>query len=142
MNVVVCVKQVPGHLGREAAQPDDLTLDRASVDAVMNELDEYAVEAGAAASPEAHGGEVTVLTMGPEQAGETIRKALSMGADAGVHVRRRRPARLRRHRHLAGAGQGARARSAGTWSSSGRSPPTRGWPSSPRCSPSASAYRS
>jgi electron transfer flavoprotein beta subunit len=51
----------------------------------MNEIDEYAVEE-ALRLKEAHGGEVTVLTMGPARAGETIRKALSMGADKAVHV--------------------------------------------------------
>ena len=85
MNVVVCIKQVPDSWAEKQLQPGDLTLDRASVDAVLNDLDEYAVEA-ALQLTEQHGGEVTLLTMGPERAGEAIRKALSMGADAGVHV--------------------------------------------------------
>jgi electron transfer flavoprotein beta subunit len=63
----------------------DSTLDRESFDGVMNEIDEYAVEE-ALRLTEAHGGEVTVLTMGPEKAAETIRKALSMGADKAVHL--------------------------------------------------------
>jgi electron transfer flavoprotein beta subunit len=85
MNIVVCVKQVPDSWAEKKLNPSDSTLDRDSVDAVMNELDEYAVEE-ALVLQEAHGGEVTILTMGPEKAGETIRKALSMGADKGVHV--------------------------------------------------------
>jgi electron transfer flavoprotein beta subunit len=85
VNVVVCIKQVPDSWAEKQLLPGDLTLDRASVDAVLNDLDEYAVEA-ALQLVEQHGGEVTVLTMGPERAGEAIRKALSMGADAGVHV--------------------------------------------------------
>jgi electron transfer flavoprotein beta subunit len=85
VNVVVCIKQVPDSWAEKQLSTADLTLDRASVDAVLNDLDEYAVEA-ALQLIEAHGGEVTVLTMGPERAGEAIRKALSMGADAGVHV--------------------------------------------------------
>jgi electron transfer flavoprotein beta subunit len=85
VNVVVCIKQVPDSWAEKQLQPGDLTLDRASVDAVLNDLDEYAVEAGLQLI-EAYGGEVTVLTMGPERAGEAIRKALSMGADAGVHI--------------------------------------------------------
>src|SRR3954464_6211967 len=52
----------------------------------MNEIDEYAVEE-ALRLKEAHGGEVTVLTMGPERATESIRKALSMGPDKAIHVR-------------------------------------------------------
>jgi electron transfer flavoprotein beta subunit len=60
-------------------------LERESVEGVMNELDEYAVEE-ALRLAEAHGGEVTVVTMGPEKASETVRKALSMGADSGIHL--------------------------------------------------------
>ncbi len=85
MKIVVCVKQVPDTWAEKKLSPSDQTLDRESVDAVMNELDEYAVEE-ALQLAEKHSGEVTVLTMGPEKAAETIRKALSMGADAGVHV--------------------------------------------------------
>ncbi len=85
MNIVVLVKQVPDTWAERRLADSDKTLDRASVDAVMNELDEYAVEE-ALRLKEAHGGEVTVLSMGPARAAETIRKALSMGADKGVHV--------------------------------------------------------
>src|SRR6478735_852085 len=89
MNIVVCVKQVPDSWAEKKLSPVDSTLDRDSADAVMNELDEYAVEE-ALRIQEANGGPescpVTILTMGPDKAGETIRKALSMGADAGVHV--------------------------------------------------------
>ena len=73
----------------------------------MNEMDEYAVEE-ALKLQEAHGGEVTVLCMGPDAATETIRKALSMGADKADPRRRRRAARLGRGGHVAGAGEGAR----------------------------------
>ena len=85
MKIVVCVKQVPDSWAEKALDPVDKTLDRGSVDAVMNELDEYAVEE-ALKLQEAHGGEVVVLSMGPGQAADTIRKALSMGAGSGVHV--------------------------------------------------------
>ena len=85
MNIVVCVKQVPDTWAEKKLTPEDRTLDREGVDAVLNELDEYAVEE-ALRLQEAHGGEVTVLSMGPEQVSETLRKALSMGADKAVHV--------------------------------------------------------
>jgi electron transfer flavoprotein beta subunit len=84
VKIVVCVKQVPDSWAEKSLGADH-TLDRESVDAVMNELDEYAVEE-ALRLQEAHGGEVVVLTMGPAQATDTIRKALSMGADSAVHV--------------------------------------------------------
>jgi electron transfer flavoprotein beta subunit len=85
MNIVVCVKQVPDTWSEKKLDPSDSTLDRGATDPVMNEMDEYAVEE-ALKLQEAHGGEVTVLSMGPDAAGETVRKALSMGADKAVHV--------------------------------------------------------
>ena len=85
MNIVVCVKQVPDTWAERTLRPEDSRLDRASVDGVINELDEYAIEEGLRLA-EAHGGEVTILTMGPGKASESIRKALSMGADKAVHV--------------------------------------------------------
>jgi electron transfer flavoprotein beta subunit len=85
MNIVVCVKQVPDTWAERTLRPEDSRLDRASVDGVINELDEYAIEEGLRLA-EAHGGEVTILTMGPGKAAESIRKALSMGADKAVHL--------------------------------------------------------
>ena len=85
MNIVVCVKQVPDTWAERKLKQDDSTLDRESVDGVINELDEYAIEEGLQQA-EAHGGEVTILTMGPQKASDSIRKALSMGADKAVHV--------------------------------------------------------
>ena len=85
MNIVVCVKQVPDTWSEKKLDPSDSTLDRAATDPVMNEMDEYAVEE-ALTIQEAQGGEVTILCMGPDAATETVRKALSMGADKAVHV--------------------------------------------------------
>jgi electron transfer flavoprotein beta subunit len=85
MNIVVCVKQVPDTWAEKKLSDSDKTVDRDGVEGVMNELDEYAIEE-ALRIKEAHDGEVTVLTMGPEKATETIRKALSMGVDQAVHV--------------------------------------------------------
>ncbi|ETK31818.1 electron transfer flavoprotein subunit beta/FixA family protein [Microbispora sp. ATCC PTA-5024] len=85
MNIVVCVKQVPDTATERKLRSDDKTLDRDAADGVVNELDEYAVEE-ALRLKEAHGGEVTVLSMGPAKAAETIRKALAMGADKAVHL--------------------------------------------------------
>ncbi|MCW2706280.1 MAG: electron transfer flavoprotein beta-subunit, partial [Frankiales bacterium] len=64
MNIVVLVKQVPDTWAERKHSDSDKTLDRASVDVVMNEIDEYAVEE-ALRIKEAQGGEVTILTMGP-----------------------------------------------------------------------------
>jgi electron transfer flavoprotein beta subunit len=85
MNIVVCVKQVPDTEVERKLSPADSTLDRVSVDGVINYLDEFAIEE-ALTIAEAHEGEVTILTMGPAKASESIRKALSMGAHKAVHV--------------------------------------------------------
>ncbi|HEU4349551.1 MAG TPA: electron transfer flavoprotein subunit beta/FixA family protein [Actinoplanes sp.] len=85
MNIVVLVKQVPDSGAERALSPTDHTVERASANNVINEMDEYAIEE-ALKIKEAHGGEVTILTMGPERAAESIRKALSMGPDKAVHV--------------------------------------------------------
>jgi electron transfer flavoprotein beta subunit len=85
VNIVVTVKQVPDTWAEKKLDASDRTTDRKSVDNVMNEMDEYGVEE-ALRLKEAHGGEVTVVTMGPQKAVETIRKALSMGADKAVHL--------------------------------------------------------
>jgi electron transfer flavoprotein beta subunit len=85
MNIVVCVKQVPDTAVERTLRPGDATLDRESVDGLINELDEYAIEE-ALRIAEAHGGEVTILTMGPQKAADSIRKALSMGCDKAVHL--------------------------------------------------------
>ena len=85
MNIVVCVKQVPDTWSERTLTESDSTLDRDAADAVINELDEYAIEEGLRLA-EAHGGEVTIVSMGPERTTEAIRKALSMGADKAVHL--------------------------------------------------------
>jgi len=85
MNIVVCVKQVPDTAVERGLEAGDGTLDRETPDGLINELDEYAIEEGLKIA-EAHGGEVTIVSMGPGKASESIRKALSMGADKAVHV--------------------------------------------------------
>ena len=88
-NIVVLIKQVPDYADRRLTD-SDFTLDRAGSDAVLDEINEKAVEEALQIKEreEAAGGQstVTVLTAGPEKAGEAIRKALSMGADKGVHL--------------------------------------------------------
>jgi electron transfer flavoprotein beta subunit len=85
MNIVVCVKQVPDTAVERTLRAGDGTLDRETPDGLINELDEYAIEEGLKIA-EAHGGEVTILSMGPGKAAESVRKALSMGAGKAVHV--------------------------------------------------------
>src|SRR5690349_20424618 len=84
MNIVVLVKQVPDTYSERKLR-DDGVLDRDATDAVLDEINERAVEE-ALQIKEREGGEVTVLTMGPDRATDAIRKALSMGADKAVHL--------------------------------------------------------
>ncbi|MGZ4437442.1 MAG: electron transfer flavoprotein subunit beta/FixA family protein [Nocardioides sp.] len=86
MNIVVCVKYVPDATADRHFESDN-TVDRVGVDGLLSELDEYAVEQ-ALQIKEKRGDDstVTVLTVGPDDAADAIRKALQMGADKGVHV--------------------------------------------------------
>ena len=91
MKIAVCVKQVPDSWAEKKMVNG--RLDRENVDAVLNDLDEYAVEE-ALKIVEAHGGNegdgaahsVTVISMGPDRATEALRKALSMGANDAILV--------------------------------------------------------
>ncbi|MGJ9420910.1 electron transfer flavoprotein subunit beta/FixA family protein [Aeromicrobium sp. CF3.5] len=82
--IVVAVKYVPDATANRTFSADN-TVDREGVDGLLSELDEYAVEQ-ALQVVEAGEGEVTVLTVGPADAADAVRKALQMGAHAGVHV--------------------------------------------------------
>ncbi|EKA60766.1 electron transfer flavoprotein alpha/beta-subunit [Janibacter hoylei PVAS-1] len=84
MNIVVCVKYVPDAQSDRGFNEDNTT-DREGVEGLLSELDEYAVEQ-ALQIVEAGEGEVTVLTIGPADAAEAVKKSLQMGADKGVHV--------------------------------------------------------
>jgi len=87
MNIVVLVKYVPDATADRQFESDN-TVDRANVDGLLSELDEYAVEQALQikekrAEEEV---EVTALTVGPQAAEAAVRKALQMGADKAVHV--------------------------------------------------------
>ncbi|MGX1849848.1 electron transfer flavoprotein subunit beta/FixA family protein [Streptomyces sp. NPDC055299] len=85
LRIVVCVKYVPDATG-DRHFAEDLTVDRDDVDGLLSELDEYAVEQALQIKDAADDAEITVLTVGPEDANDALRKALSMGADKAVHV--------------------------------------------------------
>ncbi|MEV6109205.1 electron transfer flavoprotein subunit beta/FixA family protein [Streptomyces sp. NPDC051940] len=85
LRIVVPVKYVPDATG-DRRFAEDLTTDRDAVDGLLSELDEYAVEQALQIAEAADEAEVTVVTVGPEDARDALRKALSMGADKAVHV--------------------------------------------------------
>ncbi len=85
MEIAVLVKQVPDTYSERRLGGSDWVVDRDASDAVIDEIDSKGVEVGLQLV-EVHGGEVTVVTMGPARAAETLRKALAMGAHKAVHV--------------------------------------------------------
>jgi len=82
MKIIVCVKQVP-EITEVKIDPVTHTLVREGVPSILNPFDEFAVEE-ALRIREKHGGEVTVITMGPPQAREALVKCLAMGADRAI----------------------------------------------------------
>ncbi len=82
MHIVVCIKQVPDAT-QVRIDPKTNTLDRSSAPAILNPYDAHAVQE-AVNLKRLYGGRVTVLSMGPPQATDIIRKSLELGADEGV----------------------------------------------------------
>jgi len=82
MKTVVCVKQVP-EITEVRIDPVTHTLVREGVPSILNPFDEFAVEE-ALRIREKHGGEVTVVTMGPPQARDVLLRCLAMGADRAI----------------------------------------------------------
>lgn len=85
MNIAVLIKQVPDTWSERTLTEPEWTLDRDAADAVIDEIDTRGVEA-ALQLTEKHGGEVTVVTMGPDRATDALRKALAMGVDKAIHI--------------------------------------------------------
>jgi electron transfer flavoprotein beta subunit len=85
VKIVVCVKHVPDATADRGFEPDG-TSDRESVDSLLSELDEYAVEQALRIVESGVDAEITYLTVGPDEAKSALRKALAMGGDRAVHV--------------------------------------------------------
>ena len=142
MNIVVCVKYVPDAQADRGFEPDHTT-DRVGVDGLLSELDEYAVEQ-ALTIVEAGSGQVTVLTVGPEQAATAVKKSLQMGAGAGVHVQDDAIAgsdAVATSLVLAAAIRSWARRARSTWCSPAWRRPTARCPSCRRCWPSGCRCR-
>jgi len=84
MKIIVCIKQVPDTT-EVKINPETNTLIREGVASIINPFDMYAIEEGLRLR-ERFGGEAIVLTMGPPQAKETLREALSLGIDKAIHL--------------------------------------------------------
>lgn len=84
MNVVVCIKQVPD-TSQVKIDPITKNLVREGVQSIINPYDLYAIEEGVRLV-EQHGGKVTVISMGPPQAEEALREAISLGCDEAILI--------------------------------------------------------
>lgn len=82
MNIVVCLKQVPGTTKVEI-DPQTNTLVREGIENIVNPFDTYALEEGVRLK-ERYGGKATAISMGPPQAEEMLREAISVGADEAI----------------------------------------------------------
>lgn len=85
MRIAVCVKQVPDTEARLKIAADGRWIDEEELRPVVNESDDFAIEE-ALAITEKIGGEVVVLSLGPERAKEALRKGLAVGAARAVHL--------------------------------------------------------
>lgn len=84
MRIVIPIKQVP-ETGNVKMDEETGTMIREGVESIINPLDLYAIEVGIRIK-EQFGGEITVLSMGPQKAMEAIREAIAMGCDQGVLI--------------------------------------------------------
>ena len=82
MNIIVCLKQVPGTTDVRI-DPETNTLRRQGIKNIVNPFDTYALEEGVRLK-ERYGGKVTAISMGPPQAEEMLREAISCGADEAI----------------------------------------------------------
>jgi len=85
MKIVVAIKQVPERDAQVHLDAAGKWIEESGLEHALNEPDAYALEE-ALQLKEKHGGEVVVLSAGPERVGPTIREALAKGADRAIHI--------------------------------------------------------
>jgi len=85
MHIIVCIKQVP-ETTEVKINPENNTLIRQGVKAIINPFDMYAIEEAVRLKEKFPGSKVSVISMGPPQAEEALREAISLGADEGYLV--------------------------------------------------------
>jgi len=86
MKVVVCVKQVPDTETRVQIAPEGDRIAEGDINWIVSPYDEFAIEE-ALKIKDAQGGEVVLVTVGPDRAQSALRTGLAMGADSAVHVK-------------------------------------------------------
>jgi electron transfer flavoprotein beta subunit len=85
MKIIVAIKQVPDRDAQVRIDAAGKWIEETDLQYALNESDAYALEE-ALQLKEKHGGEVVVVSAGPERVGQTIREALAKGADRGIHI--------------------------------------------------------
>jgi electron transfer flavoprotein beta subunit len=85
MKIIVAIKQVPERDAQIRVDAAGKWIDESNLQYALNESDAYALEE-ALQLKEKHGGEVIVVSAGPERVGSTIREALAKGADRAIHI--------------------------------------------------------
>ncbi len=85
MKTIVAIKQVPERDAQVHIDLEGKWIDEANLQWALNESDAFALEE-ALQLKEKHGGEVVVVSAGPERVGSTIREALAKGADRAIHI--------------------------------------------------------
>ncbi|MHB2150037.1 electron transfer flavoprotein subunit beta/FixA family protein [Calditrichota bacterium LG25] len=86
MNIAVCIKQTPDTEARIKLTEDRRRVDESDINFILNPYDEFAVEE-AVKVKESNGGEVTVISLGPDRVTSAMRTALAMGADKAIHLK-------------------------------------------------------
>jgi electron transfer flavoprotein beta subunit len=87
VKIAVCIKRVPDMEQRFKIAASGAQVDEAGLKYTMSDFDEWAVEAALQLNEKHGGGEITVVSLGPDSVQEIIRKALAMGADRGVQLK-------------------------------------------------------
>ena len=87
MKIAVCIKRVPVQEGRFTIAAGGTTIDETGLKYDVNDFDLWAVEAALQLKEKTGQGEVVVVSLGSDAVQEQMRKALSMGADRGIHLK-------------------------------------------------------
>jgi electron transfer flavoprotein beta subunit len=86
VNIAVCIKQVPDTETKVKITGDKKWIEEGEINFILNPYDEFAVEE-ALKLVEANGGEVTIISLGPDRVTSAIRSALAMGATKAIHIK-------------------------------------------------------
>ncbi|HET8645796.1 MAG TPA: electron transfer flavoprotein subunit beta/FixA family protein, partial [Vicinamibacteria bacterium] len=86
MKIAVCLKQVPDTEARVKIAPDGKGIVEGEINWIVSPYDEYAIEEALRIKEKA-GGEVVLLSLGPDRVQSALRSGLAMGADAALHLK-------------------------------------------------------